>query len=456
MNMDSPSFLSSTRSRDRVPPLDESIDFIRSLKKESVQAVLARKRTEGELVLQPRSGVGAHDKMLDLLQGFDAPEAPHILSMTIDSHTRLLNFEKAYAVMLWAPDRLNGYPLVAHGWQRGRELNLKTRKAIEVRHGSPDPRALFEYAIASGLTSFEGGGIGYNIPYCQGIPIVETLRYWQDVDNRCGDLARAGIIVDREYFGTLTAVLMPPSISIACVLLEAVLAHDAGVACHTLAICQSGNAEQDIAALRVLRRLASEFLFGPDIYVALHQFMGVFPQRRVDAEALILLGALVARHGGADKVITKSYQEAIGIPSQRANLEGITLTNIVNSPLIGQIDFDSETIAEEEELIEGEVRDLLKCVLNGYVLIDAIGAAFARGWLDVPLSANSLIRSEVLPVRVANGAVRFFDYGNLAIGDKWRKRNNRLLGSRLRLNSRYEGLRRSVFHFSEATTDRIP
>ncbi|MGP8431851.1 hypothetical protein ACT2FY_00805 [Paraburkholderia fungorum] len=438
-----------------LPPRDEITGFIRSLSKATVRDVLAANRTSSGLLLQPRSGVGDHGKMCALLCDMDAPEVPHILSMTIDSHTRLQHFTKAVEVLASAPERLNGYPLVSHGWQRGREINLATRKPIEVRHGSPDARVLFHYALAAGLTSFEGGGIGYNIPYCQGIPIVDTLRFWRDVDLLCGELASDGIIVDREYFGTLTAVLMPPCISITCALLEALLAHRAGVVCHTLAICQTGYPEQDIAALQVVRQLADELLHGcQDVYIALHQFMGVFPSRRIDAEALILLGGLVAKAGRADKVITKTYQEALGIPTTRTNLEGINLTHLVNSRLVDQLEFDAAAIEAEHELIEGEVRDLLGCALAGDNTIQTIGAAFDHGLLDVPLSANSLIRSTVFPVRDRQGAVRFLDYGDLCIGERWRKRNAELLNDdTLEHASRYALLRDSVLHFSLNTSN---
>jgi methylaspartate mutase epsilon subunit len=435
-----------------LPPLDDTVAFIRSLNKRSVRDVLAANRSSSGLLLQPRSGVGEHCKMLDLLLHMDAPEAPHILSMTIDSHTRLERFDKATEVLAQAPDRLNGYPLVSHGWERGRELNLKTVKPIEVRHGSPDGRILFHYALAAGLTSFEGGGIGYNIPYCQGIPVLDTLRFWRDIDSLCGELATRGVVIDREYFGTLTAVLMPPSISIACALLEAVLAREAGVTCHTLAICQNGYPEQDIAALRVLRRLAAELLEGcSDLYVALHQFMGVFPRRRVDAEALILMGGFVAKAGGADKVVTKTYHEALGIPTTGSNLEGVNLTHVVNSRFIDRICFNVAAIEVEMELIEGEVRDLLGCALDRSDHISGIGAAFDQGLLDVPLSANNLIRSAVFPVRDRNGAVRYLDYGALHIGERWRKLNAELLNDdTLGQASRYTVLRDSVLHFSRS------
>lgn len=40
-------------------------------------------------------------------------------------------------------------------------------KPIRVRHGTPDARLLAEIAMASGFTSYEGGGISYNIPYAK-------------------------------------------------------------------------------------------------------------------------------------------------------------------------------------------------------------------------------------------------------------------------------------------------
>lgn len=38
---------------------------------------------------------------------------------------------------------------------------------VQVRHGTPDARLLTEIAYAGGFTSYEGGGISYNLPYCK-------------------------------------------------------------------------------------------------------------------------------------------------------------------------------------------------------------------------------------------------------------------------------------------------
>ncbi len=196
------------------PDPHEVRTYLQNLPKSSVCSRLQLAKSHGQLLVQPRCGVGKHAEMRKLLIGLESGAAPDVATITIDAHTRLKRFEVAARVARDEPQNLNGYPLVAHGWRCGRDLNESVQAPVQIRHGSPDPRLLFEVALAAGFTSFEGGGIGYNIPYCKNIPLEDSLRWWREVDQCCGDLARDGIIVDREFFGTLTAVLMPPSIQL--------------------------------------------------------------------------------------------------------------------------------------------------------------------------------------------------------------------------------------------------
>ncbi|MFR9792563.1 hypothetical protein ACL07V_28525 [Streptomyces sp. MB22_4] len=107
------------------------------------------------------------------------------------------------------------------------------------------------HTVASGITSFEDGGIS------------ASLAAWEEVDRRCGEPAELGVVVDRELFGTLTAVLVPPSISLAVSVLEAVPAVRAGVRCVSIAYPQGGHV---VAALRAIPELAARYL-GPDVLV---------------------------------------------------------------------------------------------------------------------------------------------------------------------------------------------
>jgi methylaspartate mutase epsilon subunit len=401
-----------------LPGLHDILIHLRDTDKQSAVDVLRRAHAAGTFAVQPRCGVGGHEAMQTLLQGLEEGGQPDILSVTIDAHTRLGRFDKATETLRNNPENLNGYPLVSHGWQRGRELDACVRAPLEIRHGSPDPRDLFAVAIASGITSFEGGGIGYNLPYSKDVPLDHSLEAWRQVDEACGALAADGVIIDRELFGTLTAVLVPPSVSLACTVLEGIAAQRAGVRCLSVAYPQQGEVAQDVAALRAIRGLAQKYLpDGVEVYPVLHQFMGVFPRTRPRADALILYGALVARLGGATKVITKTYQEGYGVPDVTANVAGLRTARLATSEFLGFVDSfvasDAERINEEQSWIEQEVAELVDPVLAEPDLLPAIRDAFAQGRLDIPFSASIHAHSQVIPQRDRRGAIRYRSAGRL-------------------------------------------
>lgn len=257
--------------------------------------------------------------MIELLDVLSRPNTADCLTLTIDSHTRLLKFDTARRLLLEDPRQLNGYPLVAHGYRAVRQLTERYHCPIQVRHGSPDGRRLFAESVAGGIQSYEGGGISYNLPYCRDVPIENSLRAWQEIDETCGALEAAGFPVDREFFGSLSAVLMPPSISLAIVFLEAILAARAGCRCLSLAYPQSGNIVQDVAALQTIRVLAKRYL--PDTvnaYPVLHEFMGVFPQDVERAKILIFVGGLTAASAEQPRLSTRRRRRLSGSRTRRS------------------------------------------------------------------------------------------------------------------------------------------
>ncbi|ACY16855.1 Methylaspartate mutase [Haliangium ochraceum DSM 14365] len=414
--------------RRELPDRGDTRAFIRSLHKPTVREVLRRADAAQWLAIQPRCGVGAHDAMRTLLCRLESDARPDILTLTIDSYTRLCQFAAAEHLMRGDPAGLNGYPLVGHGWQRGRELNQAVQAPLQIRHGSPDPRALFDVAIAAGVTAFEGGGIGYNLPYCKDVPLEHSLRCWQEVDRACGELARDGILVDRELFGTLTAVLIPPAISLSMTLLEALAAAREGVRCLSIAYCQSGHLVQDVAALRAIRALAARYLPAEiEVYPVLHEWMGPFPPERGAAVATIFYGALTAKKGGATKLINKTYEEALGIPTTAANVDGIWTARSATSALFDFIEVPQDQVEEEMSAILVEVDEIVAPVLDGAELLPSIAEGFARGWLDIPFSASRYARSEVVPMRDPSGAIRFHRSGKLRFSEATKRRNAALL-----------------------------
>lgn len=414
--------------RPALPPFDEVVGYLRATAKPTVHQALRAADAEKRLLIQPRCGIGEHEAMKGLLTRLERDAHPDVLTLTIDSYTRLQQFDTCERVLRSNPARLNGYPLVNHGWQLGRDIDAAVAAPIEIRHGSPDPRALFDVALASGFTSFEGGGICYNLPYCKDVPIAHSLACWRHVDEICGALGAQGIIVDRELFGTLTAVLVPPSISLSITLIEAVLAAREGVRCLSIAYCQSGNIIQDIAALRAIRALTGRHLpAGVEVYPVFHEFMGAFPAKRHNAEALIFFGALTAVKGGATKLINKTYEEALGIPSVEANAAGIWTARMATSPLFRDLPMPEDEIAEECAAICREVEDIVAPVLAAADPYAAVANGFLSGELDIPFSASRHARSSVLPMRDSAGAIRYYSHGALPLSQMTKRRNDELL-----------------------------
>ena len=305
-------FLAERRSLFRNAPVPE-IDLLESAERlrevtarnPSVHRVQAR---PGRVLIQPRCGINDHEAMKAVHRTLALSD---ILTITIDSNTRLCLWEKART-----NGRLNGYPLVTSGVAQARDLVDAAVRPLEVRHGSPDGRLLAEVAYACGINSYEGGGITYNLPYCKEVPLRQSLSSYRYIDRLTGLLsAAADVPIDRETFGTLTAVLVPPSLAITISILEVALAVEQGVRSVTIGIPETGCLLQDIAALEVipalcqshLRRLGLAFT-GP-IFTSFHQWMGIFPPDPETAWRVIGYGVIAASYGRATKLINKTPQE---------------------------------------------------------------------------------------------------------------------------------------------------
>ncbi|MEW6055798.1 MAG: methylaspartate mutase [Bdellovibrionota bacterium] len=437
----------------QLPSLEETVNLFKARTKPTVAQLLSTAKADKKMLYQPRCGVGDHKEMVDLLRTLEGLSRPDILSVTIDSYTRLLKLDQASEALRTDPRKLNGYPLINHGYEKARELEMSIDAPLEIRHGSPDARLLFEVAIAGGITSFEGGGICYNLPYCKDVPLRHSLRAWSYVDRVCGKLAQHGVIIDRELFGTLSAVLMPPAISLAFTLLEGMLATNDGVRCLSISYPQGGNVVQDVAALRSILELASKYLpEGTAVYPVLHEFMGSFPKDVIEADALIFYGAMVGRLAGATKLITKSNQEAYGIPSVESNAGGIRTARMASAAMFDFVSIDESLVQEEQRWIIREVEEIIAPVLE-YAqktsLQEAIIWAFEHGYLDMPFSSSRYAKSEVLPVRDADGAIRYHSQGKLAFSRETQNRNRRLVSDSFEIKDLATRISQDIFFFSD-------
>ena len=384
---------------------------------------LIKAKEEGRTLIQPRAGVPVVEEHIKLMQYLEKHGEADLLPSTIDSYTRQNRYTEAEngineSIRLGRA-MLNGFPAVNHGVAKCRQVVESVNVPLQVRHGTPDARLLAEITFAGGFTSYEGGGISYNLPYCKNVPMERTIRDWQYVDRLTGIYEEMGVSINREPYGPLTGTLVPPCISHAAAIIEALLAAEQGVKNITVGYGQCGNLVQDIAAIQVLQELTDEYMakYGyNDVIVTtvLHQWMGGFPADEAQAFGVISTASLIAALSKATKVIVKTPHEAAGIPTMEANAQGLRCTKQVVNMLSDQ-QFKDSRLEGEKEIIRLETRAIVdKCfeLGNGDVAI-GVCRGVESGALDVPFAPCRYNKGLMLPCRDNDGAVRILNTGNL-------------------------------------------
>lgn len=389
---------------------------------------LNKAKKDGVTLIQPRAGVGLIENHIRLLRYLQDKGEADLLPTTIDSYTRQNQYEncaigirrerEGVAAGSFHP-LLNGFPAVNHGVKGCRMVVEALDTPLQIRHGTPDARLLAEITLAGGFTSFEGGGISYNIPYAKNIPIERTLKDWQYVDRLTGIYEEAGVHINREPYGPLTGTLVPPCVSHTVAIIEALAAAEQGVRNITVGYGQLGNQIQDVAAILTLKELTEEYLYkfgysGINVTTVFHQWMGGFPTDQAKAFSVIAWGAACAVLAKATKVIVKTPHEASGVPTKEANAQGLRCTKQLTNMLADQVMSGTE-IDGEKRIIKEETRCILdKCIAlgRGDVVAGAI-ASIKAGVIDIPFGPSRFNAGIMLPARDNSGAVRILETGNL-------------------------------------------
>ena len=406
---------------------EEAVEYQKKIpKSQRFDEKLQKADKAGVTLIQPRAGVALYDEHIKLLQFLEREGEADLLPSTVDSYTRLNRYNEAQVGIEKSKESgrsmLNGFPIVNYGVEICRTVTSSLRNPVQVRHGTPDARLLTEISIAGGFTSYEGGGISYNIPYSKDHSLAKTIRYWQYTDRLCGMYAEAGVDINREPFGPLTGTLIPPCISNSVAIIEALLAATQGVKDLTVGYGQCGNLIQDVAAIRALKKQTNEYLakygFGDaKVTTVFHQWMGGFPQDEAKAFGVISWGSAAAALAKATKVIVKTPHEAMGVPTMEANAAGLRATKQVISMLRDQDFTNIPAVVAEAEIIEAEVNQILDKVfeLGNGDLAQGVIAAFESGVLDIPFAPSKYNAGKVMHARDNNGAVRIMDSGNLPL-----------------------------------------
>ena len=401
---------------------DEIEAFIRGASKNLF--ISHRFKTSDKMQVQPRGGFPTYEKVYRLYEEF-IEAGVDVLPLTIDSNTRLNDYATARKMLALSEandvDMLNGYPLINHGYRTTRRMITHFDTPVSLRHGTPDARLLVETALASGIFEIEGGPITYLLPYSKNFPLDKAFLYWKYVERVTALYSKLNEPINRESFGPLSATLQPPVIVIVIQIIEMLLSLEEGVTSFSVSFSQSGSVTQDIVTSNVLKKLARHYAdrFGhteAQVNLVYHQWMGAFPYDKENSDALITTATVIAAMVGADKIITKTRNEAFGIPTKEANARAVssvqyTLGMLRGLPMVGD--------AEEEEHLERMVHEIMEAVLNepADTLWRQVFNAIKKGRIEIPFSPHIINANEVITVRDPQGNIRIYDRGKLPLSD---------------------------------------
>ncbi len=427
---------------------DEAVAFHEKMEEsKNFGKKLVKAKTERKTLVQPRAGVALVQDHIDLLTYLQDQGEADLLPTTIDSYPRQNRYKEAeegiQESVRECKSMLNGLPVVNHGVDACRQIIDSLNTPVQIRHGTPDARLLTEISYAGGFTSYEGGGISYNIPYAKNVPLETTIKNWQYCDRLTGIYEEAGISINREPYGPLTGTLVPPCISHAVAIIESLLAAEQGVKNITVGYGQCGNLVQDVAAIRTLESLTEEYLhkYGyNDVVVTtvLHQWMGGFPQDEAKAFSVISWGSTIAALSKATKVIVKTPHEALGVPTKEANAQGLRCTKQIISMLGDQELSNTSHVVQEMMIISAETRCIVdKCFeLGEGDLAVGVVRAFQAGVIDIPFAPSKYNAGKMLPARDNEGAIRILNAAGVPLTKELKDFNKEKIEERAQFEKR--------------------
>jgi len=303
-----------------------------------------------------------------------------------------------------------------------------TEAALNHRMTNLDDRLAAEIAFAAGMTAgLQDPLINFGC-YEKNSTVEQNIRKSRYVYRLMGYYAERGAIITVDLDGMMPHSVFPLSVCIAGVVATALIAAEQGVKSIIPWSYMLGHVAQDIAWIRLTRRLVREYLdrsgysetatpamFGSQIPLF------PYPQDMGWAFGFLNYSAMVAAMAEAEGVYLRTIDEGAGIPTKEAHAVSYRSAKWIFDVVRQQkIDFSLEEVAAEEKLAETEVRALLDRILDlGEGDVDAgLSKAFDSGLMDSPFSSNINVKGRVLGVRDQGGACRYLDFGNLPLPEE--------------------------------------
>lgn len=392
--------------------------------------MLQKARSERSVLMHNLTGQSTLASQQEFLQQLQDRGNSGLLQCLYDSYTRTGRFEHLEAVIHDCEannkNLLNGYPLVNYGVSGNRKLLESLDRPLGALGPAVDSRLASEIALASGFTQLVDNTYIVFETYTKTAPLEEIMGYFQYSLRLAGYYQEHGVpiavTVATGAAGDNSPGIAPPSLGTAGRVLGALSAATQGVK-HLIAVNWShGNIAQDVASSMVTQKLAREYLdrFGfqdAHLYMENGCLGGPYPYDFDEAFAEVMYAGIVSAFTASQMCQVKTFDESSGIPTLENQVRSLRGTGMMYRILrTANVDFpNSRDVLDEAAMEERETRAIVEKVLelgDGDPLVGAV-KAYDFGIMDNPVANNPRVKSKVMGVKDANGAVRYLSAGNL-------------------------------------------
>ncbi len=397
----------------------------------------------GTHLFQPQFGHGLTELMLEGL-GFVEAESPLLpvgmWNIFSDSYTRKNNYEMA-AVGIERSRKegvtmLNGWPIVNFGVEDARQIKRAIHSPMSLNSTDEDGRLASEIALASGWNACNCRSITEVMSHCKSIRLDDEIRINQYESRLAAFYHEHGVPQSPHISCNLTGYDSCGFKSFVMVA-QSLMGAEQGLRQVYLEFGINMNLIQDTAMIRVTKRLCEEYCarFGyNDIHFIANtnMFQGAFPPRVEECSAMMSHAISNALMAGATALVLKCQDEAFATPTKEGMCNSVRIAREMETLIGTQRTPDCEEVREEEHYLELEVRAMMEKCLDAGEGDIALGLCLGvdAGWVQTMITPWKYNRGNVLIMRDASNAMRYFDAGDMPIPAEVREYHLEKLKSR--------------------------
>ena len=393
---------------------------------------LLRAKRGGVRLLQPNFGRGLTEYMVEGMTFVeaDSPLCPNGLwNVFSDSYTRKNNYKMAQVGLertrKEGTTMLNGWPIVNYGVEEARIIKRAIRSPISLNSTDADGRLSSEIALAAGWNACNSRYFQELLAHCKHESLAEMIKLNQYESRLAAKYVDGGALQAPHVPCNLTGY-DSCGFKIFIMVSSTILASAQGIKLHYLEFGLNMNLIQDCAMIHVTKALCKEYCdrFGyhdTDYVCGTFQFLGAWPPRVEEADAMIAWNISNAFLAGCETSILKCQDEAFATPTKEGMRNAVRLARQMDTLIGGQtLPTDSQEYRDEAYMLELEARTLLdKCIEagNGDLAVGMCKAA-SYGWIGTMITPWAANKAECLLVRDMSKAVRYLDVGNYPFPDE--------------------------------------